>query len=151
MTDLTTGRMALPLLALAQAQKELTHNEALALIDLLLHPVVEDQLDDPGSLSPITGQCWLVGDQPTGAWEGHPGCIAGWTEGGWRFAPPIDGMQLFDRSGDGTSIYRNANWTAPPALAVPSGGSVIDVEARESLGVLIAAMRRAGLTIVAGD
>ena len=36
-----TDRLLLPLLATAQAQKEVTHNEALTLVDLLLAPVVE--------------------------------------------------------------------------------------------------------------
>ena len=35
-----TDRFALPLLAAAQAQKEVTHNEALARVDALLHAVV---------------------------------------------------------------------------------------------------------------
>ncbi len=34
----TTARLGLPLLATGQAQKETTHNEALALIDLAPHP-----------------------------------------------------------------------------------------------------------------
>jgi len=42
MTDLpSTPRLALPLLAVAQAQKEVTHNEALALLDLLVQPAAK--------------------------------------------------------------------------------------------------------------
>ena len=37
---LQTDRFALPLLATAQAQKEMTHNEALALLDAVVQPVV---------------------------------------------------------------------------------------------------------------
>ena len=37
---LQTDRLSLPLLAVAQAQKEATHNEALVLIDALVQPVV---------------------------------------------------------------------------------------------------------------
>ncbi len=35
-----TSRLSLPLLHASQAQKEMTHNEALTLIDLLLHGCV---------------------------------------------------------------------------------------------------------------
>ena len=41
MTTITTSRFALPLLAAGQADKELTHNEALACLDILLQPVVQ--------------------------------------------------------------------------------------------------------------
>ena len=40
MTDPITPRFGLPLLAPGQAAKELTHNEALSLLDLLVQPVV---------------------------------------------------------------------------------------------------------------
>ena len=36
-----SDRFALPLLHAGQAQKEITHNEALQLIDMLLHPYAE--------------------------------------------------------------------------------------------------------------
>lgn len=72
MTDtLATPRFALPLLAVAQAQKEAMHNEALTLIDALLHATVEDGplAAPPGA--PMEGQCWIVGAAPTGAWAGQ--------------------------------------------------------------------------------
>ncbi|WP_312846581.1 hypothetical protein [Sphingopyxis sp. PET50] len=58
MTDLpSTARLALPLLAMAQAQKEVTHNEALTLLDLLVQPVVEagPQATPCGDAGPRTG------------------------------------------------------------------------------------------------
>ncbi len=72
MTDtLVTPRFSLPLLATAQAQKELTHNEALLLIDALLHGTVEGgPVSDPPP-APAAGQCWLVGASPTGEWAGQ--------------------------------------------------------------------------------
>ena len=40
MTTNDTPRWSLPLLAAGQAQKEMTHNEALSLLDLVVHPCV---------------------------------------------------------------------------------------------------------------
>lgn len=57
-----TGRHKLPCLAVSQAQKEITHNEALALIDALVHPVVEEQLSvPPAPTDADIGKCWLIG------------------------------------------------------------------------------------------
>lgn len=145
MTDLMTPRLGLPLLALAQAQKELTHNEALALIDILLHPVVEGVAGDPDLLSPDPGQCWLIAAEPTGLWENHANCIGCWTEAGWRYVSPQPGMQLFDRTAQLLRRYRDDGWAEPPLPIAPTGGTIVDAEARDSIQGLIAAMRHAGL------
>ena len=71
----TTPRMGLPNLYAAQSQKEFTVNEAFALIDALLHPVVKGMADNPPA-SPTEGECWIVGSQPTDAWFGNAGRIA---------------------------------------------------------------------------
>lgn len=57
-----TARHHLPMLAVSQAQKEITHNEALVLVDALLHPIIEDRLSIPpvATVADI-GKCWLVG------------------------------------------------------------------------------------------
>ncbi|WP_372733229.1 DUF2793 domain-containing protein [Novosphingobium sp.] len=67
-----------------QAQKETTVNEALVAIDFLLASAVEGVVAAPPA-TPLVGQAWIVGAAPTGAFAGHSGKIAGWTQGGWRF------------------------------------------------------------------
>jgi hypothetical protein len=84
MTDLT-ARFALPLLHAGQAQKEMTHNEALLALDILLHPEVEALGENQPPPAPSAGQCWIVGDAPIGAWAGQADRIAAWSPAGWRF------------------------------------------------------------------
>ena len=58
MTDmLVTPRCALPLLATAQAQKEVTHNEALVLLDALIHAAVV--------AGPVAESCMRFGPSPS--------------------------------------------------------------------------------------
>ncbi len=147
MNAFTTPRFSLPTLALAQAQKELVHNEALSLIDLLLHAVVEGFADDPAALSPAAGQCWVVGPSPTGDWADRAGQVAGWTEGGWRFASAVDGMRLFDSASGSNLLFRSGSWLGAMTAPAPSGGDVIDQEARDSIATIIAALHRAGLLL----
>lgn len=148
MTDmLATPRFALPLLAVAQAQKEATHNEALTLIDALLHAAVEDGplAAPPGA--PMEGQCWIVGAAPTGAWTGQGGSIALWTSGGWRFFAAREAMRIV-RLSDGARLrFHGGAWVAPATIAAPDGGTVIDVEARAALLALMTNLAAQGLMI----
>ena len=70
-----TTRHGLPLLQAGQAQKEVTHNEALVLLDLLAHPAVEGVLATPPA-APTPGQGWIIGAGATGAWSGQDGALA---------------------------------------------------------------------------
>lgn len=149
MTDLpTTARFGLPLLAVAQAQKEITHNEALTLLDALAHAAVEDgPLADP-PLAATVGQCWLVGDAATGAWTAAAaGSLAISTAGGWRFIAPRPGMRVL-RLVDGAQLrFAGGAWAEPDAIANPDGGMIIDSEARAAIAALILALSAQGLLI----
>jgi len=159
-----TARFALPFLVPGQFQKELQVNESLQRIDLLISALVEGPpLNDPPA-SPVPGLCYLVGDAPSGAWAGKAGAIAGFTDGGWRFVQPPEGIQVLDRSTGEMIVRRSGTWESgiarvreirvggqkvigarQPSIAVPSGGSVIDPEARDAIAEIIASLRAHGL------
>lgn len=161
---LVTDRLKLPLLAAAQAQKEVTHNEALALADIAVQAVVQAVAPASVPASPVIGQCWIVGLAPTGAWLGHPGAIAAWTSGGWRFVAPFEGMQAWSIA-DGVTVRRGATlWTSGAITAAnlsiggqqvvgaravrvtaPAGGATIDSQARTAITALIAGLETHGL------
>lgn len=149
-------RLALPFLAAGQAQKELTHNEALALIDAgLAAAALSVGLNDPPA-EPAAGQCWIVGDAPTGAWAGHIGALACWTESGWRFLPPVEGMAVWLTDQQLWAVREAAGWiigTARAArlvveglqvvgargasVAAPVGGDVVDAEGRAAITAIL--------------
>jgi hypothetical protein len=160
-----TERLGLPMLYAGQAQKELTHNEALTLIDLLLAGVVEAVGRDEPPGDPQPGQCWIVGAEPQGEWAGHAGWLAGWTPGGWRFVAPREGMRL-TLAGSGIELcHRDGIWhvgevrgdalwiagervvgSRQPAIAVPSGGAIVDAEARSAIAHIVTTLQQHGLT-----
>jgi len=146
MTD-TTARWYLPLLAAGQAQKEMTHNEALTALDLLIQPVVLATGLDVPPTGATPGQCWIVGTAPTGAWAGQAGAVAGWTDGGWRFAPPREGMSAWSVADGGLARRLAGTWRiAPrPVVADPAGGTTTDLEARAAIAAILAALRAHGL------
>lgn len=139
----TTPRFALPLLFQGQAQKEFFVNEAFSLIDCLLHANVKGVAAVPPD-APEPGDCWIVATDPTGAWAGHAQCLAGFTGSSWVFASPRHGMRVFDGS---VGQYRTfaGNWLAPAAPSAPQSGATVDLEVRQALSQLIAALRAVGI------
>lgn len=148
MTDMpATARFSLPLLATAQAQKEVTHNEALSFIDALLHPLIEGGPVAVPPASPEAGQCWLVAAGAGGAWAGRGGELAICTAGGWRFVAPRHGMRLVRRVDGAWLLYDGEDWVIPPSIAAPAGGATIDAEARSALAAVIHLLNAHGLLI----
>lgn len=145
MAALETGRHHLPLLAVSQAQKEITHNEALVLIDALLHPIAEDHLSVPPALTNAEiGKCWLVGAAAQGAWAGRSDQIAVWIGGGWRFLFASEGMRLRLRTAGKEKIWLGTQWLDGPTIDNPSGGALIDIEARQAITLMLQYFRMIG-------
>jgi Protein of unknown function (DUF2793) len=112
-----TPLLVLPYIAGSQAQKHVTHNEALSLLDGLLHlSVISRSLAVP-PLSPIDGDRYLISGGPTGAWATHAGQVALHMEGAWRFLIPRKGWRLWVEAENLFLIFDGATWISP---AVPS-------------------------------
>lgn len=131
---------------------------------MLLCAAVEAPPQNDPPVSPVAGQCFLVGDSPTGDWTGQPGAIAGFSDGGWRFVTPIEGTQLLVRSTGETMLRRNGNWEAgivrarevqvdgltvlsarQASIAAPAGGSVVDTESRSAITAILSTLQAHGL------
>lgn len=124
----TTGRLLLPYIVQSQSQKEVTHNQALNLLDVLLQAVAQDVgLNTPPG-SPTVGQCWVVGSSPTGAWAGKAGQIAQAVEGGsWYFVAPFKRLRLWNEAADEYFVYDGSAWV-PDSLLLKETGEYLRVE-----------------------
>ncbi|MFD1694835.1 DUF2793 domain-containing protein [Roseibium aestuarii] len=133
-----TLRLSLPLLAPSQAQKHVTHNEALLTLDVLAHALFESR-----SLSapPVAaeGQSFLVGPSASGDWAGSEGAIAHWRDGGWVFFQPFDGLRALVRDEDLRLVHLEGTWRALADLVGPdqaqarsSGGAETRVQVIET-------------------
>lgn len=140
----TSPRHALPMLFAGQSQKEVTVNEAVVAIDALLHPAIEAVVTSPPT-APANGQCWLVGTAATGVFAGQTDRIAAWSEGGWRFFVPREGMRAYDISSATYRVYAGGNWLVPATPTAPTGGSVIDSQARAAISAILTSLRAARL------
>lgn len=115
----TSARLSLPYLLPAQAQKHVTHNEALARLDLLVQLAVEGfGVNAPPPL-PTAGQIWALGAAATGGWISQPeGTLAAWDGTAWVFVPPQEGYLALDKTSGAVMRWTGSSWdrTAPPDL-----------------------------------
>lgn len=141
-----TPRFAIPNIMVSQAHKEITHNEALAIIDGLLHVSVIDSASSPPTLTiSDAGKCWLVVAPGSGAWTGKENSLASWNGSGWRFVEPIEGMAIWNSQNNSELRFSGSEWRQPGVVLAPVGGSVVDLEARAAFSLLLTHLRNAGI------
>jgi len=109
MTD-TTPRAGAPLLGASQAQKHVTHNEALYRFDAMLCARFLDRdLSAPPS-SPADGDSYLVAATGSGTWLGQDGKIAYCADGGWRFYAPFPGLVAYVADESALILFDGSGW-----------------------------------------
>src|SRR5690554_288421 len=117
MSDATTN-LLLPYILAAQAQKHVTHNETLRILDGLVQLSVLDRdlTAPPGS--PADGDRYIVASGATGDWAGWDLNVALWTDGAWLRLPPRTGWRAWVEDEGLLLVYDGAGWvgTTPAAL-----------------------------------
>jgi len=138
----TTANLALPYLLAAQAQKHVTHNEALRVLDGLVQLSVLDQhLATPPS-SPAEGDRYIVGSGATGVWTGWDGDIALWVDGAWFRLMPKPGWRAWVESEQALSVYDGSAWqllsvTDPPRFkAYPAADTPVALDTWDTLPLM---------------
>jgi hypothetical protein len=106
-----SARLALPYMQQGQAQKHVTHNEALELLDILVQLTVQDFDAQNPPTAPKDGQVWALGPAPAGGWSSQAkGTLAAWSNGGWLFIQPMSGWRAAKE--DTIRIWNGADWSA---------------------------------------
>jgi len=109
----TTARLGLPIMAPAQAQKHVTHNEALLLLDGATQLVLNGIDTETPPATPTSGETHHVGPNPNGAWSLKTGAIAQWQGDQWVFQAPQNGWRAWDVAGDQLVVYGPSGWVSP--------------------------------------
>jgi hypothetical protein len=105
----------LPYIEAAQAQKHITHNEAIRALDALVCICVIDRDLNVAPVSPVDGDRFLIAAAPTGAWAGHAGKIAAWQDGAWEFYAPKEGWLVWAADDDIALFFNGASWVSSPS------------------------------------
>ena len=111
----TSPALALPYLMPSQAQKHVTHNEALDILDALVQLRVEgfEALTPPAD--PAAGEAYALGAGAVNAWAGQDGMLAVWQNGAWVFLPPQPGWRAWGLQTGELRVWTGTDWTLPPA------------------------------------
>ena len=112
-----TSNLALPNILAAQAQKHVTHNEALRLLDGIVQLGVTSRTRTAPPASPTDGDRYIVASGATGLWAGWDLNVAFWTDGAWFRLVPRPGWTAW--SGTDASLFV---WTGSAWAAVGGGG-----------------------------
>ena len=106
----TTPRLGLPFIIASQAQKHITHNEALRDLDVLVHLTVEDNTQTTPPTDATDGQCYVVADGATGEWSGRATQIAVRKDQAWHFYIPTEGWTCWLRSRNAMMVFEGYSW-----------------------------------------
>lgn len=105
----STTNLKLPLLVSNQSQKEVTHNEALTIIDnILQNGIINKDLTTPPT-SPNSNDLYIVGTSATDDWEEQDGHLA-YYDNGWRFIEPREGTTFWVNDEDCLYTYNGSTW-----------------------------------------
>ncbi len=110
----TSPILALPYLQPSQAQKHITHNEALQILDAVVPLGVASRTASAPPASPVKGLRHIL---PAGAqddWAGQPaGTLAVWQGTGWIFLAPRAGWLAHVADEGLLSLFDGVAWTSP--------------------------------------
>ncbi len=115
-----TTHLMLPYLAAAQAQKHVTHNEALRLLDAMVQLAVLDRTRTAPPVSPADGDRHIVASGAIGVWAGWDLNIAYWVDGAWTRLVPRPGWLAFIAA---EGIFVSWTGSAWQALGAPENVS----------------------------
>ncbi len=114
----TSPTLSLPYIQPAQAQKHVTHNEALRILDAVTQlSVISTTLTTPPGQN-AEGDRYIVADAATGVWAGHEAHVAVWVDNTWQFFVPNIGWRT-DIASSGEEVrFDGTDWQSA------SGGAV---------------------------
>jgi hypothetical protein len=106
----TTTHLGLPYLLAAQAQKHVTHNEALRLLDAMVQLSVLDRTRTAPPASPADGDRHLVASGATGLWAGWDLNVAFWIDGAWIRLVPRTGWLVWVAAEGRLLVWTGSAW-----------------------------------------
>ncbi|GAA6213157.1 hypothetical protein NBRC116602_28980 [Hyphomicrobiales bacterium 4NK60-0047b] len=105
-----TSKLQLPYVLSSQAQKHITHNEALRSLDAIIHlsAISRNQTTPPSSTT--DGDRYIADANSTGDWTGKDFHIVAWQDGSWMFYPPQTGWLCWIEDENTHLLWNGTGW-----------------------------------------
>jgi Protein of unknown function (DUF2793) len=115
----STENLGLPYLLASQAQKHVTHNEALAVLDAVVQLGVASRTHSAPPATPEAGERYIVPDAAGGAFAGQDGKLAAWQGGMWTFHAPRGGWLAHVADEQILVVFDGTAWVAASGGMLP--------------------------------
>jgi len=112
-----TPRLSLPLLAAGQAQKHVTHNDALTRLDGLVHLAVESRTQATPPSTPTGLSAYIVPEGGNGVFAARADQVALFEDGGWIFLTPRAGWQAWVADEAEHNLWTGTEWRRESPLS----------------------------------
>lgn len=120
-----TANIALPLLQPAQAQKHVTVNEALAILDGVACLTLKSATQSAPPVNLVDGETYFVAAGGTGGWSGQDGKLAVASNGGWVFVTPAAGWRGWIEDIAAEAMFDGTAWRVGAVAVAPGGAASV--------------------------
>jgi len=100
----------LPYILPSQAQKHVTHNEAIRRLDSLIQIAVHSRVHTTPPTSPENGDRYIVAANASNEWAGKEGEIAAFQDGAWAFLTPATGWLVWVSDENALIVKDASSW-----------------------------------------
>lgn len=118
----------LPYIMPAQAQKHVTHNEAIRMLDAIVQIGVLGIMTQPPQ-NPANGDRYIIETGAIGDWSGKDNYLAAFQDGAWMVYPPQSGWMIFNGASEQQLVYRNGAWADLPAPLIQQNLDQVGINA----------------------
>jgi hypothetical protein len=118
MSDTNTPNLLLPYIKSDQTEKHVTANEVFQILDAVVQLSVLSRTVATPPDAPQEGQRWIVGPNPSGAWENHVDEVAVYQDGGYQFQVPLEGWLAYVVDEKARVTWQDGGWVTED---LPSG------------------------------
>ncbi|UXN60845.1 DUF2793 domain-containing protein [Phyllobacterium zundukense] len=108
--DQTTTNLKLPYIAPSQAQKHVTHNEAIRALDALVQLSVMSRKLKNAPPESSEGDRYIIASEAVVPWAGKTDQIAAWQDDAWAFLQPQEGWHAWVAEEQTFVVFERNSW-----------------------------------------
>jgi hypothetical protein len=106
-----TAKLLLPYITASQAQKHITHNEALKKLDIIVQLSVLDKDKNDAPAAPNESDMHIIASQASGEWAGKENQIAAYQNGAWIYYSPQNGWLAWVSNENKLLVWNDSTWS----------------------------------------